>query len=397
MSSKLEGATVLDRARAMAPAISELRRKIHANPELSFQESETAKLVCAVLRKAGYDVRPGVGGTGVVAEIGSGRTIAIRADMDALPIQETNGVDYCSRNENVMHACGHDAHTACALGAAQLIAENYAGDSPPAGCVRFVFQPAEEKVNDDGKSGAGLMIEQGAMDGAEGVLALHVFPNLPVGCIAAKDGPLLAACDSFDIKIKGAGCHGAYPQHGVDAIVVASHVVQAIQTIVSRRKSALDPAVITLGGIRSTTYAHNIVAEEVELRGTVRYFDNNLHTLLKAEIEKACRLAEALGGSYELNYVQDNPPLVNDSQLTNVVRAVARRLLGKDSVLEATLEMGADDFSFLSQHSPGCYFLLGAQIDEGPRVLHTSTFDINEEALPIGAAMLAAAALQFLG
>lgn len=397
MTSKVGEDTILQRARALAGLISEYRRQIHSHPELSFQESETAKLVCQVLSKAGYDVRPGVGGTGVVAEIGEGRTIAIRADMDALPIQETNEVPYCSKIEGVMHACGHDAHTACALGAAQLIAERYASDRPPQGCVRFVFQPAEETVNADGKSGAGLMIECGAIDNAEGVLALHVFPNIAPGLIAVKDGPLLAACDSFDIKIKGTGCHGAYPQLGVDAIVVASHVVQAIQTIVSRRKSALDPAVITLGGIRSTTYRHNIVSEEVELTGTVRYFDNNLHELLKMEIEKACRVAEGLGGSYELRYTQDNPPLVNDSQLTNVVKAVARRLLGPDAVKEASLEMGADDFSFLSQHSPGCYFLLGAQIGDVPRSLHTSTFDVNEDALPIGAAMLAAAALQFLG
>ncbi len=225
----------------------------------------------------------------------------IRADLDALPIEEDPGRDYGSRNEGVMHACGHDAHVACALGSASMMAEAYKSGAIKNGRVRFLFQPAEEMVNADGVSGAAMMIAEKALEGAEAMIALHVFPDIPMGKISIKEGQFLAACDSFDIKIQGSQAHGAYPQEGVDAIVLSAQVVQAVQTIISRRKSALDPAVMSLGGIRSVTYRHNIIAEEVTLTGTARYFDASLHEKLRDELHKACSIATILGGSYTLN------------------------------------------------------------------------------------------------
>lgn len=384
----------MDAARALAQKLVGYRREIHSHPELSFHENATAKLAAAAMSKLGYDVRPGVGGNGVVAEIGSGRTIIVRADMDALPIQEKNETEYTSQNAGIMHACGHDVHVSCALGAAEILAQK----PPSSGKVRFIFQPAEEMVNDDGKSGAVLMIEQGATQNAECVVALHVYPHLPVGQIAVKTGPMLAACDSFNITLRGTASHGAYPEQGIDAIVLASHVVQSVQNIISRRKSALEPAVITLGGIKSATYRPNIVADEVQLTGTARYFDRALGRLICEELHRACRIVEALGGSYEMKYVNDNPAVVNDPQITNIVRLVAARLLGKENVQESALEMGAEDFSFMTEALPGCFFFLGTGVEgKPPRMLHTPTFDINEEAIPLGAALLAESVYQFLG
>jgi amidohydrolase len=337
-------------------------------------------------------VRENVGGTGVVGEVGSGRTVIIRADMDGLPIQEANETTYRSANAGVMHACGHDAHTACGLGAAMLIAKN----PPKNGRIRFMFQPAEESVNADGKSGATLMIENGVTEGAEGVFALHVDPRMEMGCIGVKEGPLLAACDTFEINIKGVGTHGAYPHTGVDAIVLASHVVQSLQTVISRRKSALDPAILTIGGIRSKTYASNIVAGEVEMTGTVRHFDPKVSQLIETEIGNACGIVESLGGSFDLEYRRDTPPLINDAKLVNIVRALGKEILGESKVVQQGMETGGDDFSFLSDHMPGCYFILGVKIEGEQRMLHSPDFDINEEALPIGAALLAEAALRYL-
>lgn len=393
MSSKVEQAPVLAQAEKIKGELVELRRHIHKHPELSFEESETGKLVAAKMSKLGYRVRPGVGGTGVVAEIGSGRTVCIRADMDALPITEDNPNGYCSSNTGVMHACGHDVHTACGLGAAMLIAAN----PPKNGCVRFLFQPAEEMVNDDGKSGATLMIEQGCMDGADAVFALHVDPKTSVGQIKVKDGAMLAACDTFEISIKGKPSHGAYPQHGIDTVVLAAQAVQAIQTVISRRKSALEPAVLTFGGIKSTTYRPNIVAEEVQLIGTSRYFDDEIGELIFVELKKALSIVEAMGGSYTVKRTKDNPAVMNDPQLTNLVRSVGARLLGKEGLIESNYEMGAEDFSFMSQVIPGSFFFLGTKIEDSPRAIHTPTFDIDERAIPLGAALLAECARQFLG
>lgn len=404
-----------DRVKALAEKhferVRQLRRTIHQNPELSFGESSTGKLVADELKQLGYTVKTGIGGTGVTAELttveteqrgaeksGSKAVMGIRADMDALPIEEENQVAYCSRHKGVMHACGHDAHTACGLGAAMILADLHktglAGDLP--GKVRFLFQPAEECTNDKGKSGATLMMEDGALEGLSALVGLHVFPNIPTGMIGLKEGPLLAACDTFDIKITGRGCHGAYPQEGIDAIVLAAQAVQAIQTITSRRKSALSPCVITLGGLRSTTYAPNIVAEAVELTGTARYFDPQMSNLTRTELERALGVVRALGGDFELRYKHENPPLINDPTMTEAVRQAANRLVGREQILEPGLQLGAEDFSFYCQHTKACFLVLGAMIEGDVRTLHTPGFDINEEALKLGSAILALSALEFL-
>ncbi|MDZ4833835.1 MAG: M20 family metallopeptidase [Candidatus Melainabacteria bacterium] len=368
------------------------RRHIHANPELSFEEVKTAEYVAETLKKFGLKPTVGVGGTGVVVDIGEGETVVIRADMDALPIQELNEMDHCSKNKGVMHACGHDVHTACALGAAQLLAAN----PPKNGRIRVIFQPAEEATNGDGLSGASLMMNDGALEGAKRVVALHVFPELATGKIALRSGPLLAACDKFDIKIQGKGTHGAWPELGVDSVVVACQIVQAIQTIVSRRISALDAAVITIGGIKSSTYRSNIVADSVELTGTVRYFAPETHVIVKRELENACSIANIMGGSYELHYITENPAVNNDPYVVAVVDQVASEMIGKENIEEATMKMGAEDFSFLSEKYPSCFVCLGVQVPGPLRFLHTATFDANEDALPLGAALLASSALALL-
>jgi amidohydrolase len=387
---------ILAQAQQLAPELVRLRRHIHTHPDLSFNEQPTAKLVAETLAKHGYQPKFVAGGIAVVAEIGSGeKTIAVRADMDALPIEETNTADYCSQNKGAMHACGHDVHTACVLGAAMLLAQTHKRQ-PIAGRVRFLFQPAEELTNSDGISGASLMINEGVLDGVSSAIALHVFPTVPVGSVALKSGPLLAACDSFEIRITGKGTHAAFPELGVDAVVIASHVVQAIQTITSRRKSALDPAVVTLGGIRSTTFRPNIVAEEVEIVGTARYFNNDLLALIKEELTKCCQISEAMGGSFTINYYRENPVLNNDSAVTACVRTAAQKILGEQGVREGNLELGAEDFSFIADAVPSCFVFLGAEIAGDQRKLHTSTFDIDERSIPFGTAVLAEAALALL-
>ncbi len=387
---------LLERAQSAKSSLVEWRRAIHSYPELSFYEVETSQLVADSLTKMGFEVTKGIAGTGLVADMGSGKTIIVRADLDALPIEEHPGPDYGSRNDGVMHACGHDAHVACALGSASMIAEAFKSGAIKNGRVRFLFQPAEEMVNADGISGAAMMIAEKALEGASAMIALHVFPDVPMGQISIKDGQFLAACDSFDIEIRGSQAHGAYPQEGVDAIVLSAQVVQAIQSIISRRKSALDPAVMSLGGIRSGTYRHNIIAEEVTMTGTARYFDASLHEKLRDELHRACNIATILGGGYSLNYVQDNPPVINDPAITELVQNSAVLLIGGENVLPATLQMGADDFGFFSASLPSCYFFLGAEIAGDRRKIHTPTFDIDENCLPIGAAILTHSAMTFL-
>ena len=386
-------------------AMRELRRTIHKNPELSFGENKTMALVADEMRRLGYAVKEGIGKTGLTAEfVGASQTssetpkVGIRADMDALPITEDNAHDYCSTNAGVMHACGHDAHTACALGAAMILADlNDAGLLPDYGKqIRFLFQPAEESTNADGKSGASLMMEDGALEGIEALVGLHVFPNLPLGMIGLKEGALLAACDTFEIKILGKGGHGAYPEDGIDAIVLAAQAVQAIQTIVSRRKSALSPCVLTLGGMRSTTYAPNIIAEAVEITGTARYFEPNLHELICKELERSLEIVRALGGDFQLHYKNENPPLINDALMTDAVRQTASVLVGKENIVEPTLQLGSEDFSFYCQKTKACFAVLGAQIEGDTRNLHTPRFDIAADCLKTGAALLAGSALHYL-
>jgi len=383
---------MLDKALAIRDKIIEIRRVIHANPELSFQEFATARLAAAFLDELGYQVREHVGKTGIVADRGAGSTVAIRADMDALPIQEENEIEHRSRVAGVMHACGHDAHVACALGAAVLLAQENLN-----GRIRILLQPAEETGDEDSKSGAARMIEDGAMDGVDAVLGLHVSASLPAGAIGIRPGPIMAASDSFHLKIIGHAAHGARPQDGVDAVALAAQVINAIHQIVSRRISPLAPGVITIGTIQGSSARANIISQSVDMTGTIRSFDEKLRKLLHQELRHACEMSKALGGSYELTIKQGCPVTINDPKLAELVHSTAIDLLGEDKVIIVEPDMGSEDFALLAQQAPGCYFWLGAAIKDDPRHHHSPRFDIDESALHIGAAMFAEVSKRILG
>lgn len=380
---------ILERARALAPTLTAIRRDIHQHPELSFQEHRTAALVADTLRSMGTPVDTNVGRTGVVGHLGTaGPIVALRADMDALPIQELNDVDYASQVPGVMHACGHDVHTTCLLGAAMLLRDM---DLP--GRVRLLFQPSEEGMDDEGKSGAMRMVEEGAFDGVSAVFGFHVHGSYPAGTVICTPGATAASMDNFRAVILGSAAHGAYPAEGVDAILLASQVVTTLHTIVSRRISAIDAGVISVGVIQGGTKENNL-ADRVELRGTIRSLDESVRQTLVHELDRSCQVAKTLGGDYELSIQGGFPPVVNDEKLTTLVSRVASEMVGPEAVLRRPPELGGEDFAFFLQQAPGCLFELGVRAPGGPvRHLHNPHFDIDESILPLGAAMLAGAAL----
>ncbi len=384
---------ILSEARKLKETLVAMRRHIHSNPELSFLESQTADFVVSKLKPLGYQIRANIGGTGVLADIGDSQSkIGIRADMDALPIQEENPHDYCSKNKGVMHACGHDVHTASALGAAMILSD-LKKQGKLEGSYRFLFQPAEETVNEDGLSGASLMMREGCLDDLKALIAIHVHPGMPTGILGFREGTFLAACDSFTLTVKGKGGHGAYPEDTVDAVVLACNLVQTLQTLISRRKSALSPAVLTIGGIKSNTYRPNIIADSVELVGTVRYFEEGLSEFFEAEIIKAGKMLEPYGASLQLEYRRENPSLINNADVNSSLKDTAREMIGPDRVLDLPMELGAEDFSFYSRKIPSVFAIVGCGIEGSPREIHTSTFDIDEDALVYGSALLAASAI----
>lgn len=396
-SSTLPAKEFLKRASELKSKLVEMRRHIHSNPELSFVERNTAKYAAEILRNIGCQVTEGIGDTGLIADICSpgakGPLVAIRADMDALPIQEENDAVYCSKNSGVMHACGHDAHTACALGAAQILADSVKSGEVQ-GRFRILLQPAEEMVNADGISGATLMMNQGGLEGVCALVGTHVFPEIPAGVLGFRAGTFLAACDSFDMKIIGRGGHGAQPENTIDAIILATQAVQHMQTIISRRKSALEPAVLTVGGIRSKTFRPNIIAEEVDITGTIRYFGTHMSKFFQEELVKLGEVLKAQGGRMELQYRNENPPLVNDEDLNTKLRAVAAEMLGEQNLVEVPMELGAEDFSFYTDKVPSLFIVVGARIEGDHRELHSPRFDINEDALVYGSAIMAASAVR---
>jgi amidohydrolase len=382
---------MLERARGIQEQLVHWRRDLHMHPELGFQEFRTSALVAETLSALEYRVKTQVGRTGVVGERGrGGPVVAIRADMDALPLQEANQVPYRSQNPGVMHACGHDAHTAIALGVATLLA-----DEGFPGTVRFLFQPAEEVSDEEGLSGAPRMMEDGAMEGVEAVMALHVHAGSPVGEISLDTGPSSAGVDSFWITVSGRGTHGAYPHKGLDPIYIASHVVLALHGIVSRRLDPFDPAVITVGSIHGGQ-ANNVIPQQVKLAGTIRYQSQEVQALIHDEIERATTIAQTLGGNCTLRIRTGAPPVINDEQIVKLLRQVGSDLLGSDYVKPREKGMGAEDFAVLSAAAPGAMFRLGCRIDGDERKSHSPNFDLDEGCLPIGAAILAEAALRYL-
>lgn len=387
---------MLQRAEAIQESLIALRRDVHSHPELAFQEHRTANLILDRLSQLGIAARSGVAKTGVVADLGhGGRRIALRADMDALPIDEENEVPYRSQNAGAMHACGHDVHVACLLGAAQLLAEEAAAGRLP-GHVRFLFQPSEELQDAEDLSGGMRMVREGVMEGVDAVIALHVWADEPVGAIATREGYMSARPDKFELLVTGQEAHGAFPHRGLDAITLSAQVIAALQTVVSRRSDPMRAKVLTVGTIQGGT-KDNILAGKVAMTGTIRTFDDKTRETLLAEMERACGVAKALGGDFELRIIPGYDPMVNDPSITALVRRVGTELLGAGRVHEASLELGGEDFSYMAQKAPGCFFCLGgATPGEPPRLHHHPRFDVDERCLPLGTALLAEVALQFL-
>ena len=388
--------SMLTRAEAMSAELSRLRREIHMHPELGFQEVRTAALVADSLKEiGGIGIRTQVGVTGVVGDLGTGDgpTIAIRADMDALPVLENTGLGHASRDAGKMHACGHDAHTAILLGAAHLLKQEFATGKLK-GNVRFLFQPAEE-VGGDGVSGAPKMIADGAMDGVDHVIALHVASEIPLGQVGLTRGPVTAAADGFKGWIRGTGGHGAYPHGGTDPVMMMAAVVQAINGIVSRRIDPMKSAVISEGIVQTGT-AFNIIPNEVYIGGTIRSFDPEVREQLYVELDRAFSVAKALGGDYTLEIIRGYPAGINDATVTQWMDDVASEYLGAANVDRVTAGMGGEDFAYMQQKAPGTMMMLGAAVGDMNRPHHTPVFDIDERSFPIGAAILAETVRRYL-
>ncbi len=384
---------MLTEAQAIKEQLVQWRRTIHQWPELGFDLPRTAALVAETLAELGVEMRTGVGKSGVVAYLGDGNgpVIGVRADMDALPILEENAVPYASQAPGKMHACGHDSHTAMLLGVAALLSQR----SFP-GQVRLLFQPSEEGGYDNGISGAPRMIEDGALDGVDAVIALHVHGTFETGQVMIDEGVVGAAVDTFRADIRGRGGHGAYPHETLDPIWLTSQVLNALYAIPSRRITPLQPSVVTVGVVRGGT-ADNVIPSSVRLEGTLRSFDPGVREQLVQDVERAMGVVRAFGGDYHLRIERGYPPLYNDPAAAGWLRTVAGELLGEDSVADGNVSMGAEDFAYMTQRAPGAMFGLGVKSPGGDaRYLHTPTFDLDEDALPIGAAILAETALRYV-
>lgn len=383
-------------AQALAAELSAWRRDFHMHPELGLEEHRTAAIVAAHLAGLGYEVTTQVGGTGVIGLLNPGRpgrVIALRADMDALPIQDAKTVSYASRVPGKMHACGHDGHTAMLMGVASLLA-GCRQELP--GQVKLLFQPAEE-----GPGGAKPMIEAGALDRPRpgACLALHLWSDLPVGTAAIRTGPHMAASDSVRMAIRGVGGHGAYPHTGVDAIAVAGQVICALQNVVSRETNPLEAVVLTLGTIEGG-FRGNVIAPEVRLTGTVRSLSPEVRGSMEGRVrrvfEGACRMLRA---EPTLEYSYGYPVTSNHPEMAELLAAAAAEVLGPGAVeRDAEPVMGAEDFSYFAEAVPSAYLRLGSMNPARgiTAQAHHPSYDIDEDALPLGAAIMATAAWRFL-
>lgn len=380
---------------AILPDIVSTRHHLHQHPELSDQEEQTGALVAERLRSLGLDeVRSGVGGHGVIGTLEGrapgweeGPIFALRADMDALPIQEMRETEYKSCKPGVMHACGHDGHTSTLLGTAAVLARMR---DQVRGRVRFVFQPAEETVG-----GAVRMCAAGALDGVEAIVALHGWPGMKVGQIGVRSGPMMASSDTFDLTIRGRGAHAAQPHNSVDPIVVGAQIVLAFQTLASREISPTDSIVVTVAQFHAGT-AHNIIPGVAELKGTVRCLTQAHRDSMPERLERiAAGICAAFRAEYDFQYRYGTPVTVNDADINALVEEVGREVLGESNVvpLEAP-SMGAEDFAYYVNQVPGAMFRLG--VGETMTPLHTPTYNFADEALPHGIELFTRAALRYL-
>ncbi len=376
--------------------IISIRRHIHQNPELSFEEFETAKYISSILKNWGIDHTTGIAGTGIVGEIkgmAEGKMIALRADIDALPIKENSEKPYCSINDGVMHACGHDVHTSSLLGAIKILnntKENWKGT------VRFLFQPGEEKL----PGGASLLIKEGVLKNPvpDGIVGQHVFTDLPAGKVGFREGLYMASADEIYITVHGQGGHAAMPQYNIDPIVIASHIIIALQQIVSRNASPTIPSVLSFGKVIANG-ATNVIPDKVEIEGTFRTMDEKWRgEAHKKMIKMAESIAEGMGGKCVFDLRVGYPFLKNDIALTKHCRQAAVNYLGEENVVELPLRMSAEDFSYYSQVIPATFYRLGTTDADGgtSSPVHTNTFDINEDALLTGMGLMAYHAISFL-
>ncbi|TGK39373.1 amidohydrolase [Leptospira gomenensis] len=374
------------------------RRLIHKHPELRYEENKTAALVTDHLKKLGINFQDKIAETGVVALIDSGKpgkTLLVRADMDALPIFEESTAEYKSVHDGVMHACGHDAHTSILMGLATEIKEDIRSILPK-GKVLLVFQPAEE-----GGQGADRMIEQGILEkyNVDAAIALHVWNHIPVGKVGVVDGPMMAAVDEFTIRISGVSGHGAMPQHTVDPIVTGAHIVTALQTIVSRNTDPLDSCVVTVGSFHSGN-AFNVIPETAELKGTVRTYSKRMFEEVPERLRRVVEgVADAFGAEVGIHYERTNRPTINEPYMADIVRKASVNILGQGSVTEEnTKSMGGEDFSAFLMKVPGCYFFVGSGNETKGLIHphHSSKFDIDEDSLSIGLSVLKEAVRLYL-
>lgn len=373
--------------------LTAIRRDIHAHPELAFAEERTADLVARKLAEFGCTVERGLAGTGVVGTIRCGNApaaIGLRADMDALPIHELNDFAHRSTEDGKMHACGHDGHTTMLLGAAKYLAATRRFQ----GTVHLIFQPAEE-----GGGGGRVMVEEGLFDKfpCDAVFALHNKPGIPVGQIAAKSGPLLAASDRWDIRITGHGTHAAHPHLGIDPFVVGAEIVLALQTIASRTIDPLDAAVVSVGFMRGGS-AYNVIPDGLHIGGTARSFRPAVQDAIERRLRDIARgVAAAHGAAAEADYRRSYPPTINHPAETEFAAAVAAEICGAEGVLrDIAPSMGGEDFSFMLNRRPGAMLWLGNGPGEGDCFLHNACYDFNDAALPVGVSFLARLAERFL-
>lgn len=383
---------IKDLAEKLAPRLIEIRRHLHSHPELSGQEQQTAAYVAGVLSSCGIVVQEAIGKTGVIGELVGGtddRLVAIRTDMDALPITERTCLEFASRKPGIMHACGHDVHTTVGLGTAMVLSQ--LGEMLP-GNTRFLFQPAEEIAQ-----GANWMVQDGAMNDVSAIFSLHVFPSIPGGSIGIRYGALTAAADDLEIFITGESGHGARPHEAVDAIWIASQVITTLQQAISRTQNPLRPIVLTIGQI-SGGRAPNVIADQVRLAGTVRSLHPDTHADLPQWVEKiVANVCNMYGARYEINYRRGVPSVQNDLALTQLLEESAKEAWGSDRVqILPEPSMGAEDFSIYLQHAPGTMFRLGVGFRDKPNYpLHHPQFEVNESAIVTGVVTLAYSIYQY--
>jgi amidohydrolase len=391
MTPVKEQRSPVEHIRAYHAELREIRRDLHAHPELAFDENRTSSVVVEYLKKFGIETHTGLARTGVVGVIRgkkekSGKGVGLRADMDCLPMHETGEVPYRSRHEGRMHACGHDGHTTMLLGAARYLAETRNFD----GTAYLIFQPAEENGG-----GGQVMVQEGLFERfpANEIYALHNWPIMPPGVIAVRPGPMMAATDEVQITVRGQGGHAAVPQLTVDPVVAAAHIITALQTIASRNVDPLDAVVVSICSMATSQIgAFNVIPEAVQLIGTVRSFKPETRDLAEQKVRSiAAKIAEALGATAEVKYSRGYPATVNSAREAAFAARVGEQVFGKGKVMtEADPTMGGEDFSYMLQAVPGAYVWLGQGGGPGGCFLHNPKFDFNDEVIPLGAGYLAA-------